>query len=96
MFLFMLICLNIFSPVATDVTTEINESIGRLELFFEYHDSHPQFKEFVKNKYNCSHEETLYLNLLLPPVKLSIAEKWSKINDPSQLVRTLNRFRLQK
>ena len=39
-----------FSPVATDIESEIAQQIARLELFFEYNDSHPHFIECVKNK----------------------------------------------
>ena len=73
MFLFMLICLTMFSPVATDFESEIAQRVARLELFFEDNDSHPHFIECVKNKNNCLPEEMPYLKLL-EPEKLSVSD----------------------
>ena len=52
-FVFILLCLTIFSPVATDNEFKITQCFARLELFFEYNDSHPHFIECVTNKNNC-------------------------------------------
>ena len=60
-----------FSPVTPDIKSEITQRIARLELFFEYNDSHPYFIECVKNENNCLPEEIPHLNLLQPPEKLS-------------------------
>ena len=38
MFIFTSLCLTLFRPVATDSESEI-----RIEIFFEYADSHPHF-----------------------------------------------------
>ena len=78
MFLFMLLCLTLFQPVATDSESEI-----RIEIFFEYVDSHPHFFECVKDSNNCLPEEIPYLKLLELPEKLS--EIWSKLNVHSPL-----------
>ena len=83
MFLFMLLCLAMFSPVATDIESEIAQRISRSEILLEYNDSHPHFIECVINRNNCLPEEIPYLNLLEPPEKLSISEIWSKIIDHS-------------
>ena len=71
MLLFILLCLNMFSPVATDRASEIS-----IEIFLEYTDSHPHFLECVKNKNTCLPEEIPYLKLLEPPDKPSISEIW--------------------
>ena len=42
MFLFMLLCLAMFWPVATDIESEIAQRIAKLEILFVYNDSHPQ------------------------------------------------------
>ena len=70
-FIFMSLCLTLFSPVATDGESEI-----RIEIFFEYADSHPHL-ECVKDRNNCLPEEIPYLKLLDPPEKLLL---WSKRN----------------
>ena len=44
MFLILLPNLAMFSPVATDFESDIAQRIARFELFFEYHESHPNFK----------------------------------------------------
>ena len=72
MFIFMSLCLNLFPTVATD-----SESETRIEIFFEYADSHPHFLECVKDRNNCLPEEIPYLKLIDPPEKLLI---WSKRN----------------
>ena len=72
MFIFMSLCLTLFPPVATD-----SESENRIEIFFEYADSHPHFLECVKDRNNCLPEEIPYLKLLGPPEKLL---DWSKRN----------------
>ena len=46
-FQILLLSLAMFSPVATDIESEISQRIARLELFFEYHYSDPHFKDFV-------------------------------------------------
>ena len=78
MFLFILFCLAMFSPVATDIEFEIVQRNARLEILFEYNDSHPHFIECVIIRNNCLPEEIPYLKLLEPPEKLSISEIWSK------------------
>ena len=72
MFIFISLCLTLFPPVATDSESEI-----RIEIFFEYADSHPHFLECVKDRNNCLPEEIPYLKLLDPPEKLL---SWSKRN----------------
>ena len=72
MFIFMSLCLTLFPPVATDSEFEI-----RIEILFEYADSHPHFLECVKDRNNCLPEEIPYLKLLDYPEKLLI---WSKRN----------------
>ena len=72
--LFMLLCLAMFSPVATDIESEIAQRIARLVILFEYNDSQPHFIECVINRNNCLPEESPYLNLIEPPEKLSISE----------------------
>ena len=52
MSLIMFLCLAMFPPVATNTEYEIAQRIARLELFFEYHDFYPHFKEYVKYKNN--------------------------------------------
>ena len=47
MFLFILLCLTLFPPVATDIESEIAERIAKLEILIEYNDSHPYFIESV-------------------------------------------------
>ena len=59
----MLLCLAIFSPVATDIESEIAQLIAKLEMLFEYNDSHPHFTESVINRNNCLPEEIPYLKL---------------------------------
>ena len=75
MFPFILLCLTLFLPVATDIESEIVQLIANLEILFEYNDSHPHFIKCVVNRNNCLPEEIPYLKLLEPPEKLSI---WSK------------------
>ena len=77
MFLFILLCLTLFLPVATDIESEIVQLIANLEILFEYNDSHPHFIKCVVKRNNCLPEEIPYLKLLEPPEKLSI---WSKRN----------------
>ena len=84
-FLFILFCLAMFSPVATDIEFEIAQSNAGLEILFEYNDSHPQFIECVIIRNNCLPEEIPYLKLLEPPEKLSISELWLKNIDHSPL-----------
>ena len=72
MLIFMSLCLTLSPPVATDSESEI-----RIEIFFEYADSHPHFLECVKDRDNCLPEEIPYLEFLDPPEKLLI---WSKRN----------------
>ena len=48
--MFLFLCLAMFSPVATDIKNEIAQRIAKIELFVEYNDSHPHFKECVKAK----------------------------------------------
>ena len=79
MFLFILLCLTLFPPVATDIESEIAQRIAKLESFIEYNDSHPKFIERVIDRNNCFPEEITYLKLLKPPEKLSVSEIWSKI-----------------
>ena len=69
-----------FSPVTTDIESEIAQHIARLEIIFEYDDSHPHSIECVINRNNCLPEKIPYLKLLEPLEKLSILEIWSKIN----------------
>ena len=96
MFRFMLLCLIMFSPVETDIASKNTQRIARLELFFDYHDSHPHFKECVKNRNSCLPEEKLYLRLLQPPQKLSSSKERSKLKDPSKLARKKDRFLKKK
>ena len=67
MFLFMLLCLTLFPPVATDCESEIAQCFAKLGLLIEYNDSHPHFLECVKNRNDCLPEEIPYLKLLEPP-----------------------------
>ena len=64
-----------FSPVATDIESEIAQCIAKLEILFEYNDSHTHFIECVINRNNCLPEK-ISLNLLEPPEKLSISKIW--------------------
>ena len=91
MFLFILLCLTMFSPVATDSESEI-----RIEIFLEYTDSHPHFLECVKNRNNSLPEEFPYLKLLEPPDKPSILEIWSKIVNHSPLSLNIDQFFKEK
>ena len=91
MLLFILLCLNMFSPVATDSASEI-----RIEIFLEYTDSHPHFLECVKNRNPCLPEEIPYLKLFEPPDKPSISEIWSKIVDHSPLSLKIDQFFKEK
>ena len=91
MFLFMLLCLTMFSPVATD-----NESEIRIEILLEYTDSHPHFIECVKNRNNCLPEEIPYLKSLEPPDKPSISEIWSRIINHSPLSLNIDQFFKEK
>ena len=91
MFLFMLLCLTLFPPVATDSESEI-----RIEIFFEYADFHPHFFECVKDRNNCLPEEILYLKLLEPPDKPSISEIWSKIVEHSLPSLNIDKFFKEK
>ena len=84
MFIFMSLCLTLFRPVATDSESEI-----RIEIFFEYADSHPHFLECVKDRNNCLPEEIPYLKLIDPPEKLLI---WSKRNVQLPLSLNKNQF----
>ena len=77
MLIFILLCLTLFLPVATDIESEIAQRIAELKCLVEYNDSHPHFIECVVNRNNCLHEEIPYLKLLEPPEKLLI---WSKRN----------------
>ena len=94
MFLSMLLCLTMFSPVATDIESEIAMRIAKLEFLFEYYDSHPHFIECVINRNNCLPEEIPYLKLLEPPEKLS--EIWSKLNVLSPLSLDIDQFFKEK
>ena len=91
MFLFILLCLIMFSPVATVSQSEI-----RIELFFEYTDSHPHFLECVKNRNNCLPEEIPYLKLLEPLDEPSISEIWSTNVDHSPLSLNIDKFLKEK
>ena len=91
MFLFILLCLTMFSPAAT-----VSESEIRIEIFLEYTDSHPHFLECVKNRKNCLPEEIPYLKLLEPPDKPSISKIWSKIFDHSPLSLNIDKFLKEK
>ena len=75
MLIFILLCLTLFLPVATDIESEIAQRIA--EFLVEYNDSHPHFIECVVNRNNCLPEEIPYLKLLEPPEKLL---NWSKRN----------------
>ena len=77
MFLFILLCLTLFLPVATDIESEIVQLFANLEILFEYNDSHPHFIKCVVIRNNCLPEEIPYLKFLEPPEKISI---WSKRN----------------
>ena len=77
MFLFILLCLTLFLPVATDIESEIVQHFANLEILFEYNDSHTHFRKCVVNRNDCLPEEIPYLKLLEPPEKQSI---WSKRN----------------
>ena len=77
MLIFILLCLTLFLPVATDIESEIAQRIAELKSLVEYNDSHPHFIECVVNRNNCLPEEIPYLKLLEPPEKLLI---WSKRN----------------
>ena len=77
MFLFILLCLTLFLPVATDIESEIAQRIAELKLLVEYNDSHPHFIECVVNRNNCLPEEIPYLKLLERPENIII---WSKRN----------------
>ena len=92
MFLFILLCLTLFPPVATDIESEIAQRIARLELLIEYNNSHPHFIECVIDKNNSLPEEIPYLKLLEPPDKPSISEIWSKIVDHSPLSLKRDQF----
>ena len=96
MFLFLLLCLTLFPPVATDFESEIAQRIAKLELLIEYSDSHPHFLEGVKNRNNCLPEEIPYLKLLEPPDKPSISEIWSRIIDHSPLSLNIDQFFKEK
>ena len=96
MFLYMLPCLAMFLPVATDIESEIVQFIANLEILFDYNDSHPHFIECVINRNNCLPEEIPYLKLLEPPEKLSFSEIWSKNVDHSPLSLKLNQFFKEK
>ena len=77
MFLFILLCLTLFLPVATDIESESVQLISNLEILFEYNDSHPHFIKYVVNRNKCLPEEIPYLKLIDPPEKQLI---WSKRN----------------
>ena len=96
MFLFMLLCLTLFPPVATDFESEIAQRIAKLELLSEYSDSHPHFLEGVKNRNNFLPEEIPYLKLLEPPDKPSISEIWSRMIDHSPLSLNIDQFFKEK
>ena len=87
MFLFILLCLTLFPHVATDSEYEI-----RIEIFFEYADSHPHFLECVKDRNSCLPEEIPYLKLLEPPDKLLISKIWSKIVELSPQSLNIDKF----
>ena len=57
MFLFILLCLTLFLPVATNFESKIVQLIANLEIRFEYNDSHPHFIKCVVNRKNCPPEE---------------------------------------
>ena len=76
-FIFILLCLSLFLPVATDIESETVQLISNLEILFENNDSHPHFIKCVVKRNNCLPEEVPYFKLLEPPEKLSI---WSKRN----------------
>ena len=96
MFLFILLCLTLFLPVATDIESEIVQLIANLKIFFEYNDSHPHFIKCVVIRNNCLPEEIPYLKLLEPPEKLSISEIWSKRNVHWPLSLNRNQFFKEK
>ena len=91
MFIFMSLCLTLFPPVATDSDSEI-----RIEIFFEYADSHPHFLECVKDRNSCLPEKIPYLKLLEPPDKSSISEIWSKIVEHSPPSPNIDKFCKEK
>ena len=91
MFQFLLICLAMFSSVATDSESQI-----RIEIFLEYADSHPHFIECVKNGNICLPEKIPYLKLLEPPDKPSISEIWSTIVDHSPPSLNIDQFFKEK
>ena len=74
MFLFMLFFLALFSPVATDIESEIAQRFARLKILPEYNDSHPHFLECVIKRNKYLPEEMPYLKLQEPPEKLSVPE----------------------
>ena len=78
MFLFLFLCLTLFSPVTADIESELAQRIAPLEILTEYNDSHPQFIECVIDRNNCLPEEIPYLKLLEPPEKLSVSDIISK------------------
>ena len=94
MFLFILLCLTLFLPVATDMESEIVQLIANLEILaLEYNDSRPHIIKCVVNRNNCLPEEIPYLELLEPPEKLSI---WSKRNVLLPLSVTKDQFFKEK
>ena len=96
MFFFILLCLTLFPPVATDIESENAKNIAKLELLIEYNDSHPHFIECVIDRNNCFPEEIPYLNLFKPPEKLSVSEIWSKINENSLPSLNVDKFVKEK
>ena len=94
MFIFIILCLTLFPPVATDIESENAQRIAKLELLIEYNYSHPHFIECVIDRNNCLPEEIPYLKLLKPPEKLSVSEKWSKFNERS--LSSLNIYKFFK
>ena len=72
MLIFILLCLNLFLPVATDIESENVQRIAELKSLVEYNDSHPHFIECVADRNNCLPEEIPYLKLLDPPEKLLV------------------------
>ena len=89
MLVFILLCLTLFLPVATDIESEIAQRIAELKFLVEYNDSHPHFIECVVNRNNCLPEEIPYLKLLDPPEKLLI---WSKRNVHTPLSLITDQF----
>ena len=96
MLLFILLCLTLFPPVATDIESETAERIAKVEILIEYNDSHPHFIECVIDRNNCFPAEIPYLKLLKPPEKLSVSEIWSKIIEHSLPSLNIDKFFKEK